>query len=53
MVQGKVGEHYRLGWKNNGEITQDFKAPKRKETDDTRPASGLDYFNQESQGNLE
>jgi ferredoxin-type protein NapG len=54
IVQGKVGEHYRLGWKNNGEITQDFIAPKRKEiTNDKAPASGLDYFNQEiNQGEI-
>ncbi len=47
MVQGKVGEHYRLGWKNNGEITQDFKAPKRRNAKENKPAGGLDYFNQE------
>lgn len=46
MVQGKIGEHYRLGWENQGEITQDFKAPKRKQKKSDQPASGLDYLNQ-------
>ncbi len=47
LVQGKVGEHYRLGWKEDSGITQDFKAPKRKDASQNKPASGLDYFNTE------
>ena len=47
LVQGKVGEHYRLGWKEKSGITQDFKAPKRRTDQDKKPASGLDYFNQD------
>ncbi len=46
LVQGKVGEHYRLSWKNDGKITQEFKAPKRKTPEKEAPAGGLDYFNQ-------
>ena len=46
MVQGKVGEHYRLGWKNDGKITQDFQAPERKDSTEDKPAGGLDYLNQ-------
>ncbi|MEE9327407.1 MAG: ferredoxin-type protein NapG [Cocleimonas sp.] len=46
MVQGKIGEHYRLGWENQGKITQDFKAPKRKQKKADQPAGGLDYLNQ-------
>lgn len=51
MVQGKIGEHYRLGWTFETEITQDFKpsgppaaggapakAPKK--------APGMDYLNE-------
>jgi len=47
LVQGKVGEHYRLGWKEKSGITQDFIAPKRRNAQDKKPASGLDYFNQD------
>ena len=47
MVQGKVGEHYRLSWKDSGKITKDFKATKRTETNLSKPNKpvGLDYLN--------
>ena len=46
MVQGKIGDHYRLGWENKGQITQDFKAPDRNKEESEKPAGGLDYLNQ-------
>ena len=46
MVQGKIGEHYRLGWKDDSKITQDFKAPERKKPTENKPAGGLNYLNQ-------
>ena len=45
MVQGKVGDHYRLGWKDKSSITQEFKPVERQEATDTAP-TGLDYLNQ-------
>lgn len=49
MVQGKIGEHYRLGWTIDSQITQDFKpsdkAPPPPPTTGGDPA-GLDYLNQ-------
>lgn len=45
LVQGKVGEHYRLGWKDAGSISQDFKSYQRKDQQ-LKPATGLDYLNQ-------
>lgn len=51
MVQGKIGEHYRLGWTFDTEITQDFKpaeapaaAAKDAPVPDTAP--GMDYLNE-------
>ncbi len=46
LVQGKIGEHYRLGWKNESGITQQFVAPERENDGVNIPATGLDYFNQ-------
>lgn len=50
LVQGKIGEHYRLGWTFDTEITQDFKpaAPATPETPAEVPkqAPGMDYLNQ-------
>lgn len=52
MVQGKIGEHYRLGWTFDTEITQDFKpaeappaAAENAPVPDTAP--GMDYLNEE------
>lgn len=47
LVRGEIGEHYRLGWKFDSEITQDFKPAKSApttEADGTVP--GLDYLNE-------
>lgn len=49
LVQGKIGEHYRYGWRDTGEITQDFKpsdapapvAPAKP----GEAAPGMDYLN--------
>ena len=43
LVQGEIGQHYRLGWTRDDSISQDFKpAP----IDDTpAEATGLDYLN--------
>lgn len=52
LVQGKIGEHYRLGWKTETEITQDFKpevpeAPAgQKPQHVPKEAPGMDYLNQ-------
>lgn len=49
LVQGKIGEHYRLGWTFDTEITQDFKpteqAPDAPATTGGKPA-GVDYLNE-------
>ena len=45
LVQGQIGEHYRLGWTVDTPITQDFKAG---DTDTSgAPATGLDYLNED------
>jgi len=45
LVQGQIGDHYRLGWTIDSPITQEFKAG-----DDTTgtsaPATGMDYLNE-------
>lgn len=44
IAQGKIGEHYRLGWKEKAEITprnKDAEKHKMKKTE----ATGLDYLN--------
>ncbi len=46
MVQGKVGDHYRLGWKTDTPITQDFKPAERSDQPAVTPPEGLDYLNQ-------
>lgn len=43
LVQGEIGEHYKLGWKIDTPITQDFKTVPVPEKD--VPATGLDYLN--------
>jgi ferredoxin-type protein NapG len=45
LVQGKIGEHYRLGWTIDTPITQDFK-PQQRVDEQPAPATGLDYLNQ-------
>ena len=45
LVQGMIGEHYRLGWTIDTPITQDFK-PQKRTDDQAEPATGLDYLNQ-------
>ncbi|MFN3594710.1 MAG: ferredoxin-type protein NapG [Thiobacillaceae bacterium] len=50
MVQGRIGEHYRLGWTSETEITQEFKpsaapAPAPEPTGPQK-APALDYLNE-------
>jgi ferredoxin-type protein NapG len=53
LVQGKIGEHYRLGWTFDTEVTQDFKpaepatarAPGAPEVV-PKTAPGMDYLNE-------
>ena len=55
LVQGKIGRHYRLGWKIDTPITQRFKpqeapaAPASPAAPGSAPGPGLDYLNQESE----
>lgn len=49
LIQGKIGEHYRLGWKQQGGITQEFKpqeAPVAPPADKGE-VPGLDYLNKQ------
>ena len=50
MVQGRIGEHYRLGWTFETEITQEFVpgAPAAPSTPAEVPkqAPGMDYLNE-------
>jgi len=49
LVQGKIGEHYRLGWTIDTKVTQDFKVVPRKGKGTKRPdgpAPGQDYLNE-------
>lgn len=47
LVQGKIGEHYRLGWTFDTEITQDFKpAPATPPAEAPKQAPGQDYLNE-------
>ena len=51
LVQGKIGEHYRLGWKQENEITQDFQTspgtpPMAEEPPAPKTAPGMDTLNQ-------
>jgi len=46
LVQGSVGEHYRLGWKYDSSITQQYKPEKLKtDTPVEAESSGLDWLN--------
>jgi ferredoxin-type protein NapG len=47
LVQGKIGEHYRLGWKTESPITQQFDSSTGVSgADSGKPA--LDYLNQDN-----
>jgi ferredoxin-type protein NapG len=51
LVQGRIGDHYRLGWKHEDEISQDFiaapgPAPSRVEPPAPKSAPGMDVLNQ-------
>jgi ferredoxin-type protein NapG len=52
LVQGRIGEHYRLGWTSETPITQDFKpespaaAPPPEQQVAPKVAPGMDYLNQ-------
>ncbi|MEN8108289.1 MAG: ferredoxin-type protein NapG [Pseudomonadota bacterium] len=45
LVQGQIGDHYRLGWTVDTPITRDFNAGGGATGADT-PATGLDYLNE-------
>ena len=49
LVQGKIGEHYRLGWTFDTQVTQEFKAAPTPasgaEADANAKPGGLDYLN--------
>jgi ferredoxin-type protein NapG len=47
LVQGQIGDHYRLGWTVDTPITQDFK-PMGEDSGGTAPVTGLDYLNEDS-----
>ncbi len=44
LVQGRIGDHYRLGWTFDTDITQEFSQPLSL-PDKSAPATGLDYLN--------
>ena len=49
LVQGKIGEHYRLGWTFDTEVTKDFKPPAAPAVADApvpKKAPGMDYLNE-------
>ena len=45
LVQGQIGDHYRLGWTIDSPITQEFKAGANA-AGASAPASGMDYLNE-------
>ena len=47
LVQGQIGDHYRLGWTVDTPITQEFK-PSGDEPGSSAPATGLDYLNEDA-----
>jgi len=47
LVQGQIGDHYRLGWTIDSPITQEFKAD-GEATGSAAPATGIDYLNEGS-----
>ncbi len=51
LVQGKIGDHYRLGWKQEDAITQNFVPPPASSPSNVEPpapktAPGMDVLNQ-------
>ena len=44
LVQGQIGDHYRLGWTIDSPITQEFKAGVNS-PGASAPATGMDYLN--------
>ncbi len=49
LVQGKIGEHYRLGWRIDSDVSQDFRPVPRKGLKARKknaPAPGQDYLNE-------
>lgn len=47
-VQGKIGEHYRLGWKTDTPITQEFTPSESTTSPGQSTEQALDYLNQDS-----
>ncbi len=47
LVQGQIGDHYRLGWTIDSPITQEFKSGAGS-TGSGAPATGIDYLNEGS-----
>lgn len=45
LVQGRIGDHYRLGWTIDTPITQEFRSD-AKARDDSTTKRGLDYLNE-------
>jgi ferredoxin-type protein NapG len=45
LVQGQIGDHYRLGWTFDSPITQEFDAVGNADGA-TAPATGIDYLNE-------
>ena len=45
LVQGQIGDHYRLGWTIDSPITQEFKVGVDA-TGASAPATGMDYLNE-------
>ena len=45
LVQGQIGDHYRLGWTIDSPITQEFKAGVDA-AGTSAPATGMDYLNE-------
>ena len=48
LVQGQIGDHYRLGWTIDTPITQDFKVPGRDMRGSDAPPPSLDFLNEGS-----
>lgn len=49
LIQGRIGEHYRLGWKDDSGITQEYRpgdAEPRRAPKGEGAVPGLDYLNQ-------
>ena len=44
LIEGKIGEHYRLGWKDRGRLTEEFHPYEEPGTQE-EGAAGLDYLN--------